>query len=121
MEPSKEALDSSAAAVRAQFAAVLGSLPAAIVLVGRDESNTVFLPEALVDRIAFVDAVADYSLWFGARETLLESVFDEFRFMRRSAGDAAGDRKTVAVCDRHDFTAFSSASRADSSASFSPN
>jgi hypothetical protein len=41
--------------------------------------------------------------------------------MRRSAGDAAGDRKTMAVCDRHDFTAFSAASRADSSAPFSPS
>src|SRR3989475_2678433 len=40
------------------------------------------------------------------------------RFMRRSAGDVAGDRKTMAVCDRHDFTAFTSASRADSSAPF---
>src|SRR3989449_10447977 len=38
--------------------------------------------------------------------------------MRRSAGDVAGDRKTMAVCDRHDFTAFTSASRADSSAPF---
>jgi hypothetical protein len=51
-------------------------------------------------------------------EALLDGGFDEFRFMRRSAGEAAGDRKTMAVCDRHDFTAFSAASRADSSAPF---
>ncbi len=38
--------------------------------------------------------------------------------MRRSAGHAAGDRKTMAVCDRHDFAAFAAASRADSSAPF---
>jgi transposase len=37
---------------------------------------------------------------------------------RRGAGDAAGDRKTMAVCDRHDFTSFSAASRADSRAPF---
>src|SRR3989304_6121388 len=48
----------------------------------------------------------------------VECGLDEFCFMRRSAGDAAGERKTMAVCDRHDFTAFSSASRADSSAPF---
>jgi hypothetical protein len=41
--------------------------------------------------------------------------------MRRSAGDATGDRKTMAVCDRHDFAAFAAASWADSSAPFSPN
>jgi hypothetical protein len=118
VEPSEQPLDFPAVAVTAQFAAVLGAFPAAIVLVGRDQSDAVSLPEALVERIAVVGAVADHALWFGSRETLLDGGFDEFRFMRRSAGDAAGDRKTMAVCDRHDFTAFSSASRADSSAPF---
>ena len=118
VEPGKEALDFPAAAVTAQFAAVLGTLAAAVVLVGRDEPDAVFLPEALIERIAVVGAVADHSFWFGSCEALGDSGFDEFRFMRRSAGDAAGDRKTMAVCDRHDFTAFSSASRADSSAPF---
>jgi len=118
VEPGKEALDFPAPAVTAQFAAVLGTLAAAVVLVGRDEPDAVFLPEALIERIAVVGAVADHSFWFGSREALGDSGFDEFRFMRRSAGDAAGDRKTMAVCDRHDFTAFSSASRADSRAPF---
>jgi len=118
VQPCKEALDFPATAVPPQFAAVLGALAAAIVLVRRDEPDAVLLPEAPVERIAVVGAIADHSFWFGARETLLDGGFDEFRFMRRSAGDAAGDRKTMAVCDRHDFTAFSSASRADSSAPF---
>ena len=118
VEPGEEALDFPAAAVAAQFAAVLGVFPAAIVLVRCDEPDVVFLTEALVEWIAVVGAVADHSLWFGSREALLDGSFDEFGFMRRSAGDAAGDRKTMAVCDRHDFTAFSSASRADSSAPF---
>jgi hypothetical protein len=78
----------------------------------------VFLAEALIERIAVVGAVADDSIWFGSRETVRDARFDEFALMRRSAGEAAGDRKTRAVCDRHEFTAFSSASRADSSAFF---
>jgi hypothetical protein len=118
VEPSEEALNFPAAAVTAQFTAVLGAFPAAIVLVRRDEPDAVFLPETLVERIAVVGAVPDHALWFGSREKLLDGGFDELRFMRRSAGDAAGDRKAMAVCDRHDFTAFSSASRADSSAPF---
>jgi hypothetical protein len=118
MEPGEEAFDFPAAAVAAQFAAVLSALATPIVLVRRNQPDTMFLPEALIERIAVVGAVADHSFWFGPRETLLNGGFDEFRFMRRSAGDAAGDRKTMAVCDRHDFTAFSSASRADSSAPF---
>jgi hypothetical protein len=118
VEPSEEAFDFPATAVSTQFAAVLRALPAAIVLVRRDQPDTMSLPEALIERIAVIGTVADHSFGFGARETLLDGGFDEFGFMRRSAGDAAGDRKTMAVCDRHDFTAFSSASRADSSAPF---
>ena len=118
MEPSEEAFDFPAAAVTAQFAAILGALAAAIVLVGCDEPDVMILPEALVQRIAVVGAVTNHSFWFGSREALLNGGFDEFRFMWRSAGEAAGDRKTMAVCDRHDFTAFSSASRADSKAPF---
>lgn len=118
MQPSEEALDFPAATVTTQFATVLGGLPAAVVLVGCNESNVMLLPEALIERIAVVGAVADHSLGFGSRETLLDGRFDERGFMRRSAGDAAGERKTMAVCDRHDFAAFSAASRADSSAPF---
>ena len=118
VEPSEEALDFPSAAVATQFSAVLSALPAASVFVCRDQPDTMLLPEALIERIAVVGAVADHAFWFGSRETLFDGGFDEFRFMRRSAGDAAGDRKTMAVCDRHDFTAFSSASRADSSAPF---
>jgi len=118
VEPGEEPLDSPAAAVTAQFAAILSVLAAAGVLVGRDESNAVFLPQALVERIAVVGAVTDHSFRLGSREALLDGSLDELRFMRRSAGDAAGDRKTMAVCDRHDFTAFSAASRADSRAPF---
>src|SRR5216683_3803238 len=118
VEPSKEPLDFPAAAVTAQFAAVLSVFPTTVVLVGRDEPDAMLSPETLVQRIAVVGAVADHSFWLGTCEALFDGGFDKFRFMRRSAGEAAGDRKTMAVCDRHDFTAFSSASRADSSAPF---
>lgn len=117
VKPGKEAFDFPASAVAPQFTTVLGG-SAAIVFMGRDEPNVVLLSEALVERIAIVSPVTDHSLGLGSREALRDGGFDEFRFMRRSAGDAAGDRKTMAVCDRHDFTAFSSASRADSSAPF---
>src|SRR5712691_8531181 len=118
VEPGEKALDFPAAAVTAQFTAVLGALPAAIVLVGRDEPDAVFLQQALVQRIAVVGAVADHSFWHGSRETLRDGRFNEARFMRRSAGHATGDRKTMAVCDRHDFAAFAAASWADSRAPF---
>ena len=83
VEPSEETLDFPAAAVAAQFAAVLSVLPTAIVLVGRDQPDTMFLPKAVIERITVVGAVADHSFWFGSRETLLDGGFDEFGFMRR--------------------------------------
>src|SRR5215470_6255268 len=118
VKPSEQAFNFPAAAVAAQFATVLGALPATIELVRGDELDAIFFLKALIQWVAVVGAVANHSLWFGSREALLDGGFDERGFMRRSAGDAAGDRKTMAVCDRHDFTAFSSASRADSSAPF---
>jgi len=118
MQPSEGALDLPAATVKTQFATVLGVLPAAVVLVGRNESDAVLLPEASVERVAVVGAVANHPSGFGARETLLDRSFDEHGFMRRSAGDAVGDRKTMVVCNRHDFATFSAPSRADSSAPF---
>ena len=118
VKPGEEALDFPAAAVAAQFAAVLSPFLAAIELVGCDEPDAMFLPETLVQRIAVVSAVTDHSFWLGLCEALLDGSFDEFHLMRRSAGDAAGDRKTMAVCDRHDFAAFAAASWADSSAPF---
>src|SRR5713226_820373 len=118
VEPSEEAFDLPAAAVPPQFPTILCILPAAITLVRSDEMDAMLTPQLAVERIAVVGQVADHSFRLGPGETLLDGRFDEFRFMRRSAGDAAGDRKTMAVCDRHDFTAFSAASRADSSAPF---
>jgi hypothetical protein len=114
MFPAADQSAEVSAAVAAQFATILSVFAAAIVLVRRDEPDAVLLPQALIERIAVVSAVADHSLWFVPREPLFDGGFDEFGFKRKSAGDAAGHRKTMAVCDRHGFTASSAASRADS-------
>jgi hypothetical protein len=118
VKPSEEALDFPAAAVTTQFATVLRMLPAAIVLVGCDKADAVFLQQTLIERIAVVGAVANHSFRLGSCETLRDGRFHESRFMRRSAGHATGDRKTMAVGDRHDFAAFAAASWADSRAPF---
>ena len=121
VKPGEEALDFPAPTVATQFAAVLGALATAVVFVGRDEPDAVFLPEALIERIAVVGAVADHSFWFGSCEALGDSGFDELRFMRRSAGDAAGDRKTMAVCDRHVLLPFPRRVGPTAAPLFSPN
>src|SRR5882672_10976746 len=68
MEPGEEALDFPAPTVATQFAAVLGALATAVVLVGRDEPDAMVLPESLIERIAVIGAVADHSFWFGSGE-----------------------------------------------------
>ncbi len=105
VKPGEEAFDFPASAVAPQFTTVLGG-SVAIVFMGRDEPDVVPLSEALVERIAVVGPVTGHSLGLGSYEALLDGGFDEFRFMRRSAGDAAGERKTMAVCDRHDYCLF---------------
>ena len=118
MQPGKEPFDFPAAAVTPQFATILSCFPRAVGFVRCDQMNAVFFLQTLVERITVVSGVADHGLRLGLREALFDGGFDEPGFMRRSAGDATGDRKTMAVCDRHDFAAFSAASWADSSAPF---
>jgi hypothetical protein len=84
VEPCKEALDFPAPTVATKFAAVLGALTTAVVLVWRDEPDAVFLSETPVERIAVVGAVADHSLWFGSRETLRDG-----QYLRDRSPDSA--------------------------------
>src|SRR3989449_2164286 len=117
MQPSEKAFDFPATTVTAQLATVLGQIQA-VGAVGGDHANAVLAPQLAVQGVAVVGRIADHSFRPSTGETVLEGAFDEVRFMRRSAGKVAGDRKNIAVFDRHDFSAFSSASRADSSAPF---
>ena len=117
MQPGEQAFDLPTAAVTPQFPAILGFV-SAVVAIRCDHPDAVLAPQLPVQLVAVIGRITDHALGLGAGEAAFDGRLDEFRFMRRSAGDAAGDRKTMAVCDRHDFTAFSSASRADSSAPF---
>src|SRR2546427_8255744 len=72
VEPGKEALDFSAPAVTAQFAAVLGTLAAAVGLVGPDAPDAAFLPDPIIYRRAAVGAAAHLSLWVVSRAALAD-------------------------------------------------
>ena len=118
VQPGKESLDLPAAAIAAQGAAVLRRRIHAAHVVGRDQFDAVAVAQLPIQSFAIVGPVPDHFRREFREEALLECRLAQFRFMRRSAGDADGDRKTMAGDDRHDFTAFSSASRADSRAPF---
>jgi hypothetical protein len=86
--------------------------------VRRDQFDAVGGGEMSIERVAVVPFVADQSCWELADESRRERRVDEGDFMRRSAGHVDGDRKTMAVANRHDFAALTAASRADGGAPF---
>ena len=85
---------------------------------GRDQFDVVRFSEMVVEAIAIVGFVADQSLRELFQKACGERCVDEGDFMRRSAGHVDGDRKTMAVANRHDFAALTAASRADGGAPF---
>src|SRR5260370_11851140 len=118
MEPSKQALNFPATTITAQGAAVLGDGSAAVPAVWLIQLRMELFAYPLIQRIAVVGFIADQSLRCFAEESPLERGFDEHGFIRRSAGHVHGDRKTMAVCDCHDFAAFAAFCRADTRAPF---
>jgi len=118
MKPGKQPLDFPPATIAAQHAAILCGFAAARGVVRRNQLYPEAFANLRIQRIAVVGAVADQALGSFRKEASLERGFDEFCFMRRSAGHVHGERKTMAVADRHDFAAFAAASRADSRAPF---
>ena len=118
MEPSKETFDLPATPVAAQHPAILACFPAPRGVVGSNQLHPEALANLRIQGVAIVGAVADQPFGNFREEASLDGGADEFCFMRRSAGHVHGERKTMAVADRHDFAAFAAASRADSKAPF---
>ena len=117
MEPGKQAFDRPAPSAASQRTTILGLGPSVGPMRG-DQFDAVRRGEVRVERIAVVPAVADQSRGERVEERRGEGGVDEADFMRRSTGHVDGERKTMAVADRHDFAALTAASRADGGAPF---
>ena len=118
MQPGKQTLDFPTSPIAAQDATILRGFPTARGIMRCDQLHTEALANLRVQRVAVVSTVADQALGSLGEEASLNGGLDELGFMRRSAGHVHGERKTMAVADRHDFAAFAAASRADSRAPF---
>ena len=118
MKPREQALDFPASPVTTQYTAILRRGFAATAMVRSNQLHTEALANLHIQWVTVVSAVADHALGSFGKEALFERGSDELCFMRRSAGHVHGERKTMAVADRHDFAAFAAASRADSRAPF---
>ena len=118
LQPGKQSFDHPAPLGPPQTAAVLRCFPATVVSMRSDQLQSVMRAQPSRQGRAVIGLVTDQPLGRGGEEALLERGFDEADFMRSSAGHVHGERKTMAVCDRHDVAAFSAAIIAHSRAPF---
>ena len=97
LEPSEEPLHPPSVPVAPKRTAILSGGSSSVALVGRDHLNTALGPQSFVQRIAVVGFVADQAVGIVRDEAVLDRLFGESDFMRRSTCDPGGDRKTSAV------------------------
>src|SRR5438046_10524072 len=120
MKPRKQALDFPATPVAAQHAAILGCFPASCAVVWSNQFHAEAIANLCVQGVAVVSAITDQPFGSFGEEAPLDGAFHEFCFMRRSAGQVYGERKTMDVGDRHDSATFAATSSADSRALIFP-
>src|SRR6266567_2273924 len=103
-QPSKEPLDLPASHVSAQRSPVLGLHPP-IDFVGGDQFGAVIFHQLLIQPIAVISLVANQSLRHLGHDPFFHGFFHQLHFSRRSTFCPQGERKTMAVCNAHDFGA----------------
>lgn len=117
VQPGEEALHAPSPAVAPQRTAILRR-PFPSANVGRDQLDSVLLPEALVEPVRVVRLVADEVLGEFVKKALPQDFFDQLGFVRRSALHRYGERKTVTSGDSDDLRALPTLGRPDGKAPF---
>src|SRR6266545_8126214 len=102
LQPGEETLDLPPATGAAQRAAVLRRL-ATVRTVGRDQLDAALLVQPPVQPIAVIRPIPDQARGRRRRHDGVEGRLHERDFMWRSTCNGYGDRKTSAVCDRHEL------------------
>ena len=108
LQPGEQALNMPAPQVAPEGTAILGAF-AFVFAVGCNQLHSVCASQPLVQRITVVRPVANQALGQGGNMALAQSIFDQFRLMRRSACNPHGERKTMAVRNCHDLAPFAAA------------
>jgi len=105
LQPGEQPLYFVASTISPQRASVLGRGLLPVASMGRNHLNP-SLRQLFVQRVAVVGFVSDQPLRELIDEAFEESVFDKGDFMRRSRRRVDGERKTSAVCHRHELRTF---------------
>jgi hypothetical protein len=117
MKPSEDSLDLPPTAIAAKFSTVLG-FRQTVSAIWRNQVHATFVQKACVQNIAVVRFVADEPLRQMLGPRGIEGLVDQRYVVRRSVGNVGGDRKTMAVCDRHDLASLAAFRFADCVAPF---
>jgi hypothetical protein len=118
-EPGKQSFDSPASAVAAQRTTVLRRR-SALSAMGCDHLDAVTLGQVPIQTVTVVGFVADQSRREGVEETVSEDAFGELAFVRRSAFNTNGERKTVIIGESDDFRSLAAFGGPDREAPFLP-
>ena len=103
MKPSKEAFCSPATAIATKYPSILGWGLSSVCSVWCDKLYGIVLPQLFVKCIAIIGLVANQTMRNFVDPESLNRCLNKRYFMRRSTGDANGERKTSAVCNCHDL------------------
>ena len=117
MQPSEKSFHSPASAIAAQWTAVL-RWRSPLSAMGCDHFDPVVLGQISVQSVTVIGLVADQSRREGIEEAAPEDSFDELAFVRRSAFDTNGERKTVTIGESDDFRPFAAFGGPDREAPF---
>lgn len=85
-----------------------------------DHLDAVALGQVTIQTVTVIGSVADQSCREGIEEAVSEDAFNEPAFVRRSAFDTNGERKTVIIGERDDFCSLAALGGPDREAPFLP-
>jgi len=117
VQPREKPFHTPASAIAAQWTPVLrGYSP--LSAMGCDHFDPIALGQIAIQSIAVIGFVADQSRRKSVEEAVPEEPFDELAFVRRSAFDTNGERKTVIIGESDDFRPFAAFGGPDREAPF---
>lgn len=105
MQPGKQSFDSPTSLVAAQRTTILRRRPA-LSKMRCNHLDAIVLGQISIQAVTVRRFVADQSFREGVEEAVSEDAFDESAFVRRSAFDTNGERKTVIIAESEDFRPF---------------
>src|SRR6188472_1547107 len=102
LQPSKQALHFPTSFVPSQDSPILGGRLLAVGFMWSDHLNSLLL-QTRIERVTIIRPVTNQSFWLFFNEPLVQGVFHQLYFMRRSTSNGYGERKTSAICHCHEL------------------